>query len=427
MDIPQGYKQTELGVIPDDWDVKKLGEIAIVSSGGTPNRSNPFYWNGNIPWITTSQIDFNTIIYSNEFITELGLQNSAAKLYAQNTLLMAMYGQGKTRGKVAILGIDATINQACAAISLNKDVSNDYVLFYLAHNYEEIRKLSNTGNQENLNGNIIKSIFVPLPPLAEQKAIAQSLSDVDALITAIDKLITKKRNIKQGAMQELLTGKKRLPGFTGDRDVKKLGDIFEFKNGLNKEKKFFGIGTPIVNYMDVYKNRGLTAKDLKGRVTVTDKEIKTYEVRKGDVFFTRTSETVDEIGISSVMIEDLANTVFSGFVLRARPKNNWMSNSYKKYCFSSYSVRSEIISKSSYTTRALTNGKLLSNVNIFIPPTKEEQKAIAQILSDMDAEIEGLEKNREKYKLIKRGIMQELLTGKTRLKHQLDPLKNTPN
>jgi type I restriction enzyme S subunit len=231
----------------------------------------------------------------------------------------------------------------------------------------------------------------------------------------LDQLITKKRNIKQGTMQQLLTGKKRLPGFSGEWEVKKLGEIFDFKNGLNKEKKYFGVGTPIVNYMDVYKNRSLTAKDLKGKVTVTDKEIKTYEVRKDDVFFTRTSETVDEIGISSVIIEDLENTVFSGFVLRARPKNTWLITSYKKYCFSSYTIRKEITSKSSYTTRALTNGKLLSDVQILIPPTEEEQKEIAQILSDMDAEIAALEQKRDKYKAIKQGMMQELLTGKTRL------------
>ena len=134
INIKDGYKITEVGVIPDDWDVKKLGDIALVSSGGTPNRSNLSYWNGNIPWITTSEIDFNTIISSNEFITELGLKNSSAKMYYQDTLLMAMYGQGKTRGKVGILGIDATINQACAAITINKDVYNNYIFFYLAYN-----------------------------------------------------------------------------------------------------------------------------------------------------------------------------------------------------------------------------------------------------------------------------------------------------
>ena len=129
MAVRPGYKQTEAGLIPEDWEVKKLGEIANVGSGGTPDRKNLAYWNGDIPWVTTSQIDFNQISKAEEFITKLGLTNSSAKLFDKNTLLMAMYGQGKTRGKVAILGIQAAINQACAAIQLNKNVSTRYIFF----------------------------------------------------------------------------------------------------------------------------------------------------------------------------------------------------------------------------------------------------------------------------------------------------------
>jgi type I restriction enzyme, S subunit len=197
-----------------------------------------------------------------------------------------------------------------------------------------------------------------------------------------------------------------------DWEVVKLGDLFSFKNGLNKEKRFFGQGTPIVNYMDVYQNRGLSSSDLIGRVTLSNQEIKNYEVRKGDVFFTRTSETVEEIGITSVMLDDVKDTVFSGFVLRARPINDKLDDNFKKYCFSSYQIRKEIISKSSYTTRALTNGKLLSEVSIPLPPTKAEQTAIATALSDADALIQSLEKLIAKKRLIKQGAMQELLKPK---------------
>lgn len=199
-----------------------------------------------------------------------------------------------------------------------------------------------------------------------------------------------------------------------DWDVARLGDVFDFKNGLNKEKKYFGIGTPIVNYMDVYKNRALMANDFKGKVTVSNMELKNYNVRKDDVFFTRTSETIEEIGISSVIIEDVQDTVFSGFVLRARPKNNWLDTLYKKYCFSSETVRKEITSKSSYTTRALTNGRLLSEVQIPRPPLPEQQ-AIAEALSDADSLITSLDQLITKKRNIKQGAMQQLLTGKKRL------------
>jgi type I restriction enzyme, S subunit len=196
-----------------------------------------------------------------------------------------------------------------------------------------------------------------------------------------------------------------------DWEVARLGDIFNFKNGLNKEKQYFGQGTPIVNYMDVYYNRSLTSDKLDGRVTLTTQEIKNYEVKKGDVFFTRTSETVDEIGITSVLLDEVKNTVFSGFVLRARSKKDGIHTSFLKYCFSTLSVRKEIIKRSSYTTRALINGKQLSEVK-FVLPTLTEQTAIATALSDADSYIQSLDQLIDKKRLLKQGAMQELLKPK---------------
>lgn len=197
-----------------------------------------------------------------------------------------------------------------------------------------------------------------------------------------------------------------------DWNVMSVGEIFWFKNGLNKEKKFFGKGTPIVNYMDVYKYRGLTTENINGKVTVSKQELKNYSVQKGDVFFTRTSETIEEIGIASTIIDDVKETVFSGFVLRARPKNDLLINKYKKYCFSTESSRKQITSKASYTTRALTSGRLLSQIKILVPPTKKEQDAIATALSDSENYITHLEKLIEKKRLIKQGAMQKLLKAK---------------
>jgi type I restriction enzyme S subunit len=199
-----------------------------------------------------------------------------------------------------------------------------------------------------------------------------------------------------------------------DWDARPIGDFFDFKNGLNKAKGFFGYGKPIVNYMDVYKSREMYSKNIHGRVDVNHQEIKSFNVKKGDVFFTRTSETVEEIGITSVLLDDLKNGVFSGFILRARSTNNDLEDFYKKYCFSPERVRKQIQEKSTYTTRALTNGRVLSKVKIFYPP-KQEQSAIATILSDTDALIEHLEKLIAKKKAIKQGTMQQLLTGKKRL------------
>lgn len=199
-----------------------------------------------------------------------------------------------------------------------------------------------------------------------------------------------------------------------DWKVKDLGSFMVFKNGLNKAKEFFGYGTPIVNYMDVYKSGSIQPYNIAGKVFVTSDEIRNYSAIKGDVFFTRTSETVEEIGLSSVLIDDIEDAVFSGFVLRARLKKKTLENSYMKYCFRSKSTRNQIQGTASYTTRALTNGKLLSNVLIPIPP-KKEQTAIATALSDVDNLIQSLEKLIAKKEAIKTGTMQQLLTGKTRL------------
>jgi type I restriction enzyme S subunit len=200
-----------------------------------------------------------------------------------------------------------------------------------------------------------------------------------------------------------------------DWEVKRLGDFFEFKNGLNKEKEAFGTGIPIVNYTDVYKNGSIHAADLKGRVTLNASEIKRYQVKKGDVFFTRTSETIDEIGLSSVILDDVKDTVFSGFILRAHPINGKISINYRKYCFSTYNARKEIIRKSTYTTRALTNGTFLSEVLLFIPPVFE-QEALADCINNWDVAIQKIAALISQKEQRKKWLMQMLLNGKKRLK-----------
>ena len=197
-------------------------------------------------------------------------------------------------------------------------------------------------------------------------------------------------------------------------DTATIGDFLDFKNGLNKSKEFFGHGTPIVNYTDVYKKRGLKKNDVCGKVSLTRDEIHRFDARKNDVFFTRTSETPEEVGMSSVLLEDIDDCVFSGFVLRGRPKNDMFVPEYCKYCFTTEAVRSAIIMGCTYTTRALTNGKQLSTIEIVVPP-KPEQEAIAKTLAEIDELISSLEKLITKEKAIKQGAMQELLTGKRRL------------
>lgn len=210
-----------------------------------------------------------------------------------------------------------------------------------------------------------------------------------------------------------------------DWDAVPLGDLFTFKNGLNKAKKFFGYGTPIVNYMDVFRHPGLRLDRIEGRVDVSKSELEAFEVRKGDVFFTRTSETVEEIGVAAAMLDPAKDTVFSGFVLRARPRDERLDDLFKAYCFSPRYFRRQVVARASYTTRALTNGRSLSAAILAVPPVAEQQ-AIAEALSDIDASITHSHELIAKKRDLRVGTIQRLVTGQTRLMGFSDPWLKSP-
>jgi len=432
--IPGGYKQTEVGVIPEDWDVAPLNEICSFGGGTTPPRAqhDRYFINGSNNWVKTTDLNNSLIGDSEEQITDIAISETGLKLHPIGTVLVAMYGGFNQIGRTGYITRPSAINQALVAVKPKpKKLESYYLLSQLNYNVGYWKGVASSSRKDpNITSNDVKNYLLAFPLVKEQTAIANALSDVDALIASLKKLIAKKSAIKTASMQQLLTGQKRLPPFdqqhTGyqktelgeipeDWEVQSLGRIFGFKNGLNKAKEFFGYGSPIVNYMDVYNYPGINSSDIRGLVDVTKEETSAYSVKNGDVFFTRTSETVDEIGITTVLLDDVINGVFSGFILRAREKVDALDLLFKKYCFSSYYIRKQIKSTSSYTTRALTNGTLLSNVKLAFPKGKEEQAAIAKVLSDMDAEIDALELRLDKTQQIKQGMMQELLTGKTRL------------
>ncbi|NLP59533.1 restriction endonuclease subunit S, partial [Lutibacter sp. B1] len=180
----------------------------------------------------------------------------------------------------------------------------------------------------------------------------------------------------------------RFPEFSGEWMEGEIGNYFDFKNGLNKEKEFFGKGTPIINFKDVYHLTSIKREHIKGLVELSENEIERYSAVKGDVFFTRTSETISDIGMSATLIENIDNCVFSGFVLRARPIKPIFNETFTSYCFQIENIRKEIVTKSSFTTRALTSGTLLNKVIFRFPKTKEEQTKIGNLLSIIDDRIQ---------------------------------------
>ncbi|MEI8571385.1 restriction endonuclease subunit S [Methylomonas sp. LW13] len=412
--IKPGYKMTEVGVIPVDWDIKHVGDFADVGSGGTPSREKPAYWGGSIPWVTTSQIDFGVITEADQFITEEGLKNSAAKLLPTGTLLMALYGQGKTRGKVGVLGIPAATNQACASIALHAGVLPEFVLHFLTSRYEAIRNSSNTGGQENLNGNIVKGTSVAFPPLPEQRAIAAALSDVDALLDGLERLIAKKRDLKHAAMQQLLTGQTRLPGFSGEWS----------KINVAKHAKLNArIGWQALTTEEYLKNGThflVTGTDfVDGRVNWATchyvdewryNQDRNIQLKNCDVLLTKDG-TIGKVGY----VDGLPGpaTLNSG-VFVIRPVQEAFVPLFLFYVLASQIFDDFLAMITAGSTIVHLYQKDFVGFE-FLAPDTEEQTAIAAVLSDMDAELAALEARRDKTRALKQGMIQELLTGKTRL------------
>ncbi|HAR5478371.1 TPA: restriction endonuclease subunit S [Staphylococcus aureus] len=212
----------------------------------------------------------------------------------------------------------------------------------------------------------------------------------------------------------------RFPGFEGEWEEKKVGELLEFKNGLNKGKEYFGSGSSIVNFKDVFNNRSLNTNNLTGKVNVNSKELKNYSVEKGDVFFTRTSEVIGEIGYPSVILNDPENTVFSGFVLRGRPKSgiDLINNNFKIYVFFTNSFRKEMITKSSMTTRALTSGSAINKMKVIYPVSAKEQRKIGDFFSKLDRQIELEEQKLELLQQQKKGYMQKIFSQELRFKDE---------
>lgn len=212
-DVPMKDSGIEwIGEIPVHWLAPKIKYMASVTSGGTPDRNRPEYWNGNINWLKTGELKNAEIYGSEEKITEEGLANSSAKIFSENTILMAMYGQGKTRGTTALLKVPCSTNQACAGIRLvNKAFSTGYLWKCLIGAYDSIRGKAEGSGQPNLSGDLISDFNLPMPPLKEQKDICTYIdckcSYIDSLVLKKQTLIDKLTQYKKSLIYEAVTGK----------------------------------------------------------------------------------------------------------------------------------------------------------------------------------------------------------------------------
>jgi type I restriction enzyme S subunit len=206
-------KQTEIGPVPESWEVAKVGDFAKIQSGGTPTRDVPENWTGGtIPWVKTGEIDYYVIKDTEEKITPVGLSNSAARLYPAGTLLMAMYGQGITRGRVGLLGLEAATNQACASITPTdeKKLSSVFLYYYFQYHYENLRKLGHGANQRNMNAALIRSFPISFPDADEQADVAAALESLDAKTELHNRKRDQLQDLFRTLLHELMTAKTRV-------------------------------------------------------------------------------------------------------------------------------------------------------------------------------------------------------------------------
>lgn len=423
MEVKKGYKQTDLGIIPEEWDVKKIGGVTRSTAGGTPSTSIPEYWGGEIRWMSSGELHSKFVYEVEGRITEEGLKNSSTKIIPEKCVLIGLAGQGKTRGTVAINMIELCTNQSIAAIFPSSQFVPEYLFYNLDARYTELRSLSTgDGGRGGLNLRIINSLLVPFPLLPEQKAIACTLRDMDALLNALDALIAKKRLIKQGAMQELLTGKKRLAGFNDEWKIKSLGEMFDFSGGFTASRdQLSSDGYCYLHYGDIHLSNK-TFIDVKAefeaipKLKVPLKKISEASLlRDGDVVFVDASEDNEGASKHVVVVNPEGIPFISGLhTIVAKSKTEELAHLYRRYCFQTRALKNQFLF---YAVGTKVTGISKSNIaKINIPvPSVPEQTAIAEILSDMDAEIAALEQKREKTRLLKQGMMQELLTGRIRL------------
>lgn len=207
----KGYKQTELGQVPEDWEVKSIGNFTDCTAGGTPSTLIESYWGGNNPWMSSGELHQKKVFDVAERITDEGLKNSSTKYVPKESVLIGLAGQGKTRGTAAISKIELCTNQSIAAIFPSTKHDAEFLYYNLDSRYEELRGLSTgDGGRGGLNLSIIRKVKLSFPSIEEQTAIATILSDMDSELDQLKQRLAKTRQIKQGMMQELLTGKTRL-------------------------------------------------------------------------------------------------------------------------------------------------------------------------------------------------------------------------
>jgi type I restriction enzyme, S subunit len=388
--LKNGRNNNESETHPIDWEIVELSKICFMKSGTA---------------ITNEDIDE----YSKyPCFGGNGLRGFTSR-YTHEGRYALIGRQGAQCGNV--LGVEGHFFASEHAIVVTAFPQTDicWLTYVLAD--MNLNKYSESSAQPGLSVCKLLNLNLVFPPLQEQRAIASALSDVDALISALDRLIAKKRDIKQAVMQELLTGKTRLPGFRGEWEVKRLGEIGIFLkgSGIRKDEAQSG-NLPCIRYGEIYTHHNDYIKAFNSRISSQVAATAT-RLRRGDLLFAGSGETKEEIGKCVAFIDDFEAYAGGDIVIhRANDTNPF----FMGFLCNTTLVNTQKASKGQGDAVVHISTAAISSIVVTLPPLSE-QTAIAEVFSDMDEELSALEQRRDKTRALKQGMMQELLTGKTRL------------
>ena len=441
--VPDGFRQSEIGIFPTDWKINSLAEISTKITDGTHDTPKPI--KEGIPFLTAIHVKENHIAFESCYFLPKSVHDEIYKRCNPEYEDILMVNIGAGTGTTALVNVKYPFSlKNVALIKPDKKVSDgrflNQVLSFLKD--EILESLSAGGAQPFLSLSQIGQINAPIPSKEEQTAIANALSDVDALLTELENLIAKKQAIKTATMQQLLTGKTRLPQFATytegenqgapkgkskgtkpselgeipeDWDVSTIADIslVPMQNGLFYEPARKGKGVPLINVSDMYTSAPISVESLE-LFNASKTELKAFKVNEGDLFFTRSSIVPSGIAFCNVLPKSDKEVVFDSHLIRVRVNPKIADYNYVHLnCLAKHS-RLHLIANSKTATMTTIDQKAINCCPVLLP-CKEEQSAIATILSDMDNEIQTLEQRLAKTRQIKQGMMQQLLTGRTRL------------
>lgn len=415
MELKPGYKQTEAGIIPEDWDAVSLSPRFVIATGSTPPTSDKSNYGGSFLFVSPADLGEHKFIRDTEKkLSSKGFQLSR-KFPAGSTLFTCI---GSTIGKTGLASQTLTSNQQINAVFPNECDNFEFVYYSIDYVSPRVKILAGAQAVPIVNKTSFGETIIPIPSTkAEQCAIATVLNDVDDLLDGLDQLITKKRDLKQAVMQQLLTGETRLPGFKGKWEVKRLGDHVRFlRNGVNSRAELTLDG-PVryLHYGDIHACAAPILSPATLPSLPSEKAKTLHRLLDGDLIFADASEDLEGVGKSVEICGATGTELVSGLhTIAARFDKSVLADGFKAYLQFCPEFSRQLRRLAAGTKVYATNRGHVASIEMPLPGI-DEQVAIASVFNDMDTEIAALEQRRAKTRDLKQAMMQELLTGKTRL------------